>query len=160
MVDDGSYSVTDRFRRGVHIPQRAMGDRRTAAGHRRAGAGRLDPRQRARFRLRTGEHTIHLAALGYDVRGVDSSELAIDQARANAARREVAARFEVADALQLGDQPTYDTVIDSALFHIFDLLNRDRYIRSLYRVCTRTRWSTSLRCPTPGADSGRRSATR
>jgi 2-polyprenyl-3-methyl-5-hydroxy-6-metoxy-1,4-benzoquinol methylase len=26
----------------------------------------------------TGEHTIHLAALGYDVRGVDSSELAIE----------------------------------------------------------------------------------
>lgn len=83
----------------------------------------------------TGEHTIHLAALGYDIRGVDSSELAIDQARANAARREVAARFEVADALQLGDQPTYDTVVDSALFHIFDLPDRDRYVRNLYRVC-------------------------
>jgi SAM-dependent methyltransferase len=83
----------------------------------------------------TGEHTIHLAALGYDVRGVDSSELAIEQARANAAGREVAARFEVADALRLGDEPTYDTVIDSALFHIFDRPDRDRYVRSLHRAC-------------------------
>jgi SAM-dependent methyltransferase len=86
----------------------------------------------------TGEHTIHLAALGYDVRGIDSSEHAIDQARANAAARDVPARFEVADALQLGDGPTYDTVIDSALFHIFDLFDpadRGRYVRSLYRAC-------------------------
>lgn len=42
----------------------------------------------------TGEHTIHLTRLGYDVRGINSSEHAIDQARANAAERNVAARFE------------------------------------------------------------------
>ena len=82
----------------------------------------------------TGEHTIHLAALGYDVRGVDSSEPGIERARANAARRNVAARFEVADALRLGDDRTYDTVIDSALFHIFDPADRERYVRSLYRA--------------------------
>lgn len=87
-----------------------------------------------------GEHTIHLTALGYDVRGIDSSEHAIEQARANAAQRNVAARFEVADALQLGpdptyDDPTYDTVIDSALFHIFDADDRARYVRSLHRAC-------------------------
>ncbi len=29
----------------------------------------------------TGEHTIHLTRLGYDVRGIDSSEHAIEQAR-------------------------------------------------------------------------------
>ncbi|MGH3841876.1 MAG: class I SAM-dependent methyltransferase [Pseudonocardiaceae bacterium] len=83
----------------------------------------------------TGEHTIHLTALGYDVRGVDSSEQGIEQARANAAGRNVAARFEVADALQLGDDPIYDTVIDSALFHIFDAADHRRYVRSLHRAC-------------------------
>lgn len=83
----------------------------------------------------TGEHTIHLTRLGYDVRGVDSSERAIEQARANAAEHNVAARFEVVDALRLGDDPTYDTVIDSALFHIFDQADRGRYIRSLHQVC-------------------------
>ncbi|WP_214370192.1 class I SAM-dependent methyltransferase [Pseudonocardia sp. H11422] len=82
-----------------------------------------------------GEHTIHLTRLGYDVCGIDSSEHAIGQARANAAERNVAARFEVADALQLGNDPTYDTVVDSALFHIFDPADRGRYVRSLHRAC-------------------------
>ncbi|MGH3962278.1 MAG: methyltransferase domain-containing protein [Pseudonocardiaceae bacterium] len=83
----------------------------------------------------TGEHTIYLTRLGYDVRGIDSSEHAIDQARANAAERNVAARFEVADALQLGHDQIYDTVVDSALFHIFDPGDRGRYVRSLHRAC-------------------------
>ena len=83
----------------------------------------------------TGEHTIHLTRLGYDVRGIDSSEYAVEQARANAAERNIAARFEVANAMQLGDDPTYDTVIDSALFHIFDSADRDQYVRSLHRAC-------------------------
>ncbi len=83
----------------------------------------------------TGEHTIHLTQLGYDVRGIDASEHAIEQARANAAERDVAARFEVADALQLGADPTYDTVVDSALFHIFDSADHTRYVRSLHRAC-------------------------
>lgn len=83
----------------------------------------------------TGEHTIYLTRLGYEVRGVDSSERAIEQARTNAAEHNVAARFEVGDALRLGDDPTFDTVIDSALFHIFDQADRGRYIRSLHRIC-------------------------
>lgn len=83
----------------------------------------------------TGEHTIHLTRLGYDVRGIDSSEHAIEQTLANAAERNVAARFEVADALQLGNDPTYDTVVDSSFFHLFDLADRGRYVRSLYRAC-------------------------
>lgn len=83
----------------------------------------------------TGEHTIHLARLGYDIRGIDSSAHAIEQARANAAEHHVAARFEVADALALSDDPAYDTIIDSALFHIFDSADRSRYVRSLHRAC-------------------------
>ncbi len=83
----------------------------------------------------TGEHTIHLTRLGYDVRGIDSSKHAIDQARATAAERNVAARFEVADALQLGQDQIYDAVVDSALFHIFDVGDRGRYVRSLRRAC-------------------------
>lgn len=83
----------------------------------------------------TGEHTIHLTALGYDVYGVDLSSQAIEQARANAAARNIPARFEVADVLALREDPTYDTVIDSALFHIFDAGDRARYVRSLQRVC-------------------------
>ncbi len=83
----------------------------------------------------TGEHTIYLSGLGYDVYGLDSSPRAVEQARANATARNVEADFQVADALVLGDHTTYDTVIDSALFHIFDADDRARYVRSLHRAC-------------------------
>ena len=68
----------------------------------------------------TGEHTILLARAGYDVLGVDGAPTAVGQARRNAADQGVDARFEVADALDLGESPGYDTIVDSALFHIFD----------------------------------------
>lgn len=82
-----------------------------------------------------GEHTILLARLGYDVLGVDFASGAIEQARANAARQDVDARFEVADALALGDRPRFDTVVDSALLHVFDRADRRAYTDSLRRVC-------------------------
>jgi SAM-dependent methyltransferase len=45
------------------------------------------------------------------------------------------ARFEVADALSLGDLGlSFDTVIDSGLFHVFDDDNRPRYVASLASV--------------------------
>ncbi len=53
----------------------------------------------------TGEHTILLTRLGYDVVGVDAAPTAIEQARENAATKGVDARFEVADALNLGVEP-------------------------------------------------------
>ncbi|PRC51693.1 SAM-dependent methyltransferase, partial [Mycobacterium sp. ITM-2017-0098] len=65
----------------------------------------------------TGEHTILLAAAGYDVLGVDGAPTAVEQARRNAKAQGVNARFEVADALNLGSSTTYDTIVDSALFH-------------------------------------------
>jgi SAM-dependent methyltransferase len=83
----------------------------------------------------TGEHTILLARLGYDVLGIDFSPHAVEQARQNAAAKGTDARFEVADALNLGDQPTYDTIVDSALFHIFDASDRPKYVASLQRAC-------------------------
>jgi SAM-dependent methyltransferase len=85
----------------------------------------------------TGEHTILLARLGYDVLGVDGAPTAVEQAVRNAVDQGVDARFEVADALDLGDSPTYDTVVDSALFHIFDDGDRPTYVQSL-RTATHT----------------------
>jgi SAM-dependent methyltransferase len=82
-----------------------------------------------------GEHTILLAALDYDVLGIDFAPNAIDQARANAAAKGIDARFEVADAMNLDPEPGYDTVIDSALFHTFgDAADRARYVASLRRA--------------------------
>ena len=85
-----------------------------------------------------GEHTILLTALDYDVLGVDFAPNAIEQARANAAAKGVDARFEVRDALDLDAEPGYDTVVDSALFHVFgafgDDADRVRYVASLHRA--------------------------
>jgi SAM-dependent methyltransferase len=80
----------------------------------------------------TGEHTILLTRLGYDVLGIDFSPHAVEQARASAAEKGVDARFEVADATNLGSDPGYQTVVDSALFHIFDDADRARYVSSLH----------------------------
>ena len=82
-----------------------------------------------------GEHTILLTALGYDVLGVDYAPHAVDKARRNARAKGLDARFEVADALALDGEPGYDTVIDSAVFHIFgDPEQRSRYVASLHRA--------------------------
>ena len=83
----------------------------------------------------TGEHTILLTRLGYDVVGIDFAPEAVEQARRNAEVNGVAARFEVADATTLPDQPQYDTIVDSALFHIFDDTDRPRYVASLHNAC-------------------------
>jgi len=80
----------------------------------------------------TGEQTLLAASSGAEALGVDVSPLAIERARGKAAARGIEARFEVADVLTLGDLPlTFDTVIDSGLFHVFDDENRARYVTSL-----------------------------
>ena len=56
-------------------------------------------------------------------------------ARLKAGERGIAVRFEVADALRLGELGlTFDTVIDSGLFHVFDDADRARYVTSLASV--------------------------
>ena len=83
----------------------------------------------------TGEHTLLAAAVGAHAVGVDISARAIGQARGKAAQRALAARFEVADALNLGALGlAFDTVLDCGLFHVFDDSMRDRYVASLASV--------------------------
>ena len=84
----------------------------------------------------TGEQTLLAASSGAEALGVDFSPLALQQARAKAAARGIPrARFEVADALNLAELGlTFDTVIDSGLFHVFDDDNRSRYVTSLASV--------------------------
>jgi SAM-dependent methyltransferase len=80
-----------------------------------------------------GEHTMLLTRLGYDVLGVDYAPHAIARARENAQTHGVDAHFEVADAMAL--EGRYDTVLDSALFHVFDDTDRARYVDSLRGIC-------------------------
>jgi cyclopropane fatty-acyl-phospholipid synthase-like methyltransferase len=83
----------------------------------------------------TGENTLLAASSGADAMGADVSPLAVERARGKAAARGIKARFEVADALSLADLgQSFDTVIDSGLFHVFDDDNRARYVTSLAAV--------------------------
>jgi SAM-dependent methyltransferase len=83
----------------------------------------------------TGENTLHVAAQGLPVLGVDVAPTAIATARDEAARRGLRAEFAVADALhldRLGRE--FDTVLDSGLFHTFDGDERRQYVASLASV--------------------------
>ena len=80
----------------------------------------------------TGENALLATAHSAGVVGVDVSPTAIARARAKASERGLSARFEVADALNLSQLGlTFDTVIDSGLFHVFDDENRASYVASL-----------------------------
>src|SRR3990172_6556566 len=83
----------------------------------------------------TGENALFLASEGREVWGVDASPTAISKAAAKAAARRSAVTFQVADALRLGElRRTFDTVIDSGLFHVFDDEARPHYVDSLASV--------------------------
>jgi SAM-dependent methyltransferase len=83
----------------------------------------------------TGENALLAAAHGAEVVGIDLSPRAIERARAKAADRGLPVRFEAGDVLHLGRLGrTFDTVIDSGVFHVFDDEDRPRYVASLASV--------------------------
>ena len=83
----------------------------------------------------TGEQTLLAASSGADALGVDISPLAIERACGKAAARGIKARFEVGDVLRLGELGlTFDTIVDSGVFHVFDDEDRVRYVASLASV--------------------------
>jgi SAM-dependent methyltransferase len=83
----------------------------------------------------TGEHTILAAGCSASALGIDISARAIEIARGKAAERGVDTAFRVLDALQLGALgESFDTVLDSGLFHVFDDAARVGYVAALYAV--------------------------
>jgi cyclopropane fatty-acyl-phospholipid synthase-like methyltransferase len=82
----------------------------------------------------TGENILFLAARGFDTVGIDGAPTAIRKARAKAKARGLNVRFEIADALDLSLTETFDTAIDSGLFHVFSDEDRPRFADSLARV--------------------------
>ena len=83
----------------------------------------------------TGENVLFLAGRGHDVWGVDSAPAAIEIARRKAEERGLAATFLVQDALNLqGIGRTFDTVIDSGLFHTLSDPERPCFVQNLSEV--------------------------
>jgi len=83
----------------------------------------------------TGEHALYLAQHGLEAWGIDSSPTAIQKAQQKAAARGIAVTFRVADALQLQALgKTFETVIDSGLFHVFSDEERLLFVQSLASV--------------------------
>ena len=83
----------------------------------------------------TGDNAIYLAALGLSVFGFDVAESAIAIARERAQARGLEVEFAVADAFALDRMGrTFQTVLDSGLFHTFDADERSRYAASLATV--------------------------
>ena len=83
----------------------------------------------------TGDNTLHIAALGLPVLGVDVAETALAIAREKAEARGIAVEFAAADALQLQRfGRMFETVLDCGLFHTFDGDERPLYVASLASV--------------------------
>ncbi|MEN6518121.1 MAG: class I SAM-dependent methyltransferase [Methanospirillum sp.] len=83
----------------------------------------------------TGENALYLAGRGHEVWGVDAAPSAIGIARRKAEERNLAVTFRVQDALRLQELGrTFDTVIDSGLFHALSDPERPLYVRSLSGV--------------------------
>ncbi|MGH2718746.1 MAG: class I SAM-dependent methyltransferase, partial [Actinomycetota bacterium] len=81
----------------------------------------------------TGEHTLLAALHGARALGIDISPRAVEAARHKAAVRGIDTRFQVHDVL--GTDPlgeTFDTIVDSGLFHVFDDSARISYVTALH----------------------------
>ncbi len=85
----------------------------------------------------TGENSLYLAALGHDVVGIDLARAAIDKARAKATQQSAGTNVEflVWDALHVGEMGrTFQTAIDSGLFHCLAPSERVAYATSLHEA--------------------------
>jgi cyclopropane fatty-acyl-phospholipid synthase-like methyltransferase len=80
----------------------------------------------------TGENLLHMAAKGHEAWGVDGAKTAIAAAKDKAKRRGLTAKFvhgSVLDLKALGR--TFDTVLDSGMFHTLTDAHRIQFERQL-----------------------------
>jgi ubiquinone/menaquinone biosynthesis C-methylase UbiE len=83
----------------------------------------------------TGENALYLSSKGLSVTGVDFSRTAIELAQEKAEQRRLKPLFRVGNALKLSLlKRTFDTAIDSALFHVFTDKERLLYAESLASI--------------------------
>lgn len=82
-----------------------------------------------------GATAMELADRGFRVVGLDSSPVAIGQARSEAERRGSDVTFAVADITAFtGYDGVFDTVLDSTLFHSLPIASRGDYLAAIARA--------------------------
>jgi SAM-dependent methyltransferase len=80
-----------------------------------------------------GDNAIYLARLGHKVTAIDAASAAIEQARVRAAGLDI--EWAVTDATDLSEYTgRFDTVLDSALYHTLDAVNRKLYVAAIHRA--------------------------
>jgi cyclopropane fatty-acyl-phospholipid synthase-like methyltransferase len=83
----------------------------------------------------TGENALFFAGKGHAVTGIDFLGGPIAEAKTKAVERGLSATFLVKDALKLEEwTETFDSVIDSGLFHVFADADRIKYVHGLETV--------------------------
>jgi len=86
----------------------------------------------------TGENALYLAEHGHEVWGIDFIPAAIQKAREKAEQRHLATTFLVLNVLELHTlERTFDTVIDSGLFHSLSDGERPLFVDNLAAVIRR-----------------------
>lgn len=86
----------------------------------------------------TGDLVCFLARRGHEAWGLDASRKAIVRAKAKAAEERVRASFLLGDALALRRlRRSFDTIVDSGLFHTFGDDARALYVRNLESALVR-----------------------
>ncbi len=83
----------------------------------------------------TGDNAIYLTGLGHEVLGLDYVAVAIERAKAKAAKLGSNAQFIVGNALKLDTlNQQFDTALDCGLFHTFSDEERPTYVLGLAAV--------------------------
>jgi cyclopropane fatty-acyl-phospholipid synthase-like methyltransferase len=83
----------------------------------------------------TGENSLYLAGIGFEVVGIDIVPTAVEKALSKAKKRSLAATFLVWDALRLEElHRRFNTVIDSGFFHVLPDKKRPVFVKSLASV--------------------------
>lgn len=74
-----------------------------------------------------GLHAIELAAQGFDVTGIDLSDIAINQAISSAASSGTLVDFRCVDAIDFVANEPFDIIIDYSVFHHVSIDHREQY---------------------------------
>lgn len=99
-------------------------------------SGELKPCKTIDLGCGTGNYSIYLASIGFDVSGIDISSTAITVAKENAKKKGLGCDFLVADVLHCIDEvkSTFDFAYDWELLHHIFPEQRRIYIKNVYAL--------------------------